>query len=72
MFKTIEEIKAANEALGQAWFGEGEMSFFNTRVHEGVIMGHYFITSDSPDDLPESRRYSRPPCGRRRSNRDRG
>lgn len=57
-FKSISEIKAANEALGQFWFTEGAMAFFNTRIHEDVIMGRYFITSDSPDDLPESRKYS--------------
>lgn len=57
-FKSISEIKVANEALGQTWFGKSETAFFNTKVHEGVIMGRFFITSDSPDDLPESRRYS--------------
>jgi hypothetical protein len=59
MFENVSQIRKANEALGQTWFGAGEMNFFNTVIEaEGqVFLGHYFVTSDRME-LSDPKRYT--------------
>jgi hypothetical protein len=46
MFKTIDEIKAANEALGHHWFSPSTLRFFRSRVLSTVYGGRFFVTSE--------------------------
>lgn len=47
MFKTVNEIIKANKRIGQHFFDEGTMNFFNSRIpSQEVYGGHYFITSE--------------------------
>lgn len=56
MYDSIDAIKAANEAVGQTWFGKAEMRFFDGRVYDEVYGGRYFVTSEKgPDGV---RKYS--------------
>lgn len=48
MFKTIDEIKAANAAAGHNWFSPDTMRYWHTRVSGTVYGGRYFVTSDGP------------------------
>ena len=60
MYKAIEEIKAANLALGQHWFSKDTMRYFGTRIHGKVYGGKYFVTSDF--DFNHMRFYSVRAC----------
>lgn len=56
-FGSIEEVIAANEALGHCWFAASSMVFFGTLIETGLIRGRYFITSD--DDMRgQDRRFT--------------
>lgn len=48
-FKSMGDVKKANAAAGQTWFGKSEQRFFGSRVgntlHSGPG-GHYFTTSE--------------------------
>ena len=60
-YRTIADIKAANEAAGHYWFTPDAMRWFRTRVSGGVIGGRYFVTSEQfvpYDGPPEPRRYT--------------
>lgn len=50
MFKTIEDIKEANESGGYFWFRPDAMRFFSTRlsakIHPSEKGGAYFISSE--------------------------
>ena len=47
----------ANRSIGHHWFTAGAMEFFATKVESILIMGRFFVTSESPDkDAP--RRYT--------------
>lgn len=48
-FRTIDEVKAANEAAGHNWFSKDTMRFFNSRVCGGLVGGRYFVTSEKYD-----------------------
>ena len=58
---TIQEIKAANAALGHMWFSPGAMRCFKTRLCPSTVRkcwhgGTLFVTSEKgPDGV---RRYS--------------
>jgi hypothetical protein len=54
---SIEQIQEANEQIGEKFFTKGAMAFFDTRLTETVIQGHYFITSERPTS-EDVRRYS--------------
>jgi hypothetical protein len=56
MFRTVEEIKAANERLGHYWFTAATMETWGTQIESEVIRGHWFITSE--DHPSGSRRFS--------------
>lgn len=61
MYRTIQEIKAANKAAEQHFFDEDTMRFFRSRVESGVIGGRYFITSEQfvgSDEIAQPRRYT--------------
>lgn len=59
MFKTIDEIKAANKQAGENWFSADSLSFWNSRIWTKVYGGRYFVTSDGPDENGVvDRRYS--------------
>ena len=46
-WKTISEVKEANEAAGQFWFSKHTMRFFKTRIVTGIIKGRYFVTAET-------------------------
>lgn len=48
MFKTIEQIKKANQNSGMHWFDKSTMRFFGTRLHDRVYGGRYFVMSEQP------------------------
>lgn len=45
-YRSIAEIKAANEAIGQTWFSEGTMRFFDSIIEPEVYGGRFFLTSE--------------------------
>jgi hypothetical protein len=45
-FRTVADIRAANEAAGHYYFTPDTMRFFGSRVLSGVIAGRYFVTSE--------------------------
>jgi hypothetical protein len=56
-WKSLHEIRKANESIGHHWFEPDTMRFFDSKIETGVIGGRYFVTSERPDpDTP--RRYS--------------
>lgn len=64
MFKTMNDVKKANKALGHHWFDDDSMRFFNTEILSTpglfTISGtgrQFFITSDRPE-LSDPKRYS--------------
>lgn len=62
MFKNMNEIKAANRAIGHHFFDADAMRFFLSRIEDGgrVYGGRYFITSEQFEFRGElfERRYS--------------
>lgn len=64
-YRTIEDVIAANQSIGNHWFDRSTMRFFHTRVESGAVAIHdengqptraRFITSEKgPDGV---RRYS--------------
>ena len=57
-YTTIAQVKAANKAAGQFWFGPDTMRYWNSRVESDVIGGRYFLTSERSNDYDDARRYS--------------
>ena len=56
IYRTMDDVIAANKAIGNHWFERDTMRFFKTRIESGLIAGHRFITSEKgPDGV---RRYS--------------
>ena len=51
MFKNISEVKQANEDIGNYWFSDNAMSFFESVVESDLITLddiQYFISSEQP------------------------
>lgn len=46
MFQSINDVKAANEAIGGHFFDPVTMTFFDSRIESEIIDGHLFITSE--------------------------
>ena len=46
-FKSMADLKAANKAAGQFFFSPGTMKFFRSKIVTPLIMGKYFITSET-------------------------
>jgi hypothetical protein len=45
---TIEQIKAANKALGHFWFSPATARFFRSRA-SGPVIGNMFVSSEHND-----------------------
>lgn len=55
-YETIDEVIQANYAIEQSWFGVAEMHVFQSRVHDVIYGGRFFVTSEKgPDGI---RRYT--------------
>lgn len=52
MYDTIEQITAANAAIGRHFFEPSDMRCYRVRVSPTVYGGKYFITSEQFDDAP--------------------
>lgn len=50
MFKNMEEVREANERVGNSFFSEGSMRYFNSRIESELFFGKYFVTSESPSE----------------------
>jgi len=46
-FKNMSEVKAKNKESGFYFFSPGTMKFFKSRVVSPLLMGRYFITSET-------------------------
>ena len=46
MYETMQQIKDANEAAGDNFFDPNRMHVFWTVIHDDVINGNMFITSE--------------------------
>lgn len=60
-FRTVSEIREANQAAGLHFFDPSSMRFFDSRVLAGVIGGRYFVTSERfthSDGTADPRRYT--------------
>lgn len=55
-FRSLDEVKRANEDMGGNWFRPDTMRFWRTRVGEALYGGRYFVTSDRQWD--NSRAYT--------------
>jgi hypothetical protein len=56
-YRTIEQVKRANERAGQVWFSRETQSLWHCRIAPGVIAGRLFITSEALA-LHDTRRYT--------------
>lgn len=55
-YSTMDDVIAANAAIGNHWFEPSSMRFFKTKIESRLIAGHRFVTSEKgPDGV---RRYS--------------
>jgi hypothetical protein len=57
VYRTIEDVKAANRSIGNHWFDRSTLRFFNCKIESGLIGGRYFITSERME-LTMPKRYS--------------
>lgn len=58
---TIEQVRAVNRAAGGSFFDADAMRFFDSRVHDAVYGGRFFVTSEQfvqSDGTKHPRRYS--------------
>lgn len=55
-YRTMDDVIAANRAIGNHWFDASTMRFFKTRIESGLVAGKRFITSEKGPD--EVRRYT--------------
>lgn len=46
MFKTIADVRAANQDAGNHFFDRDTMRFFKSRIVSNLYGGRYFITSE--------------------------
>jgi hypothetical protein len=60
-YKTIADVKAANQAIGNHWFSRDTMRFFNTRIESKLLTRgsgrQFFITSERQDET-KARKYT--------------
>lgn len=47
-YESVEEIIAANEAVGQVWFSPNTMTFFDGQVDDEIFGGRLFVSSEKP------------------------
>ncbi len=55
-YTTLDDVMAANAAIGNHWFDLSTLAFFKTWFESGLIAGHRFITSEKGPD--GRRRYT--------------
>ncbi len=48
--KTMADVKALNRVKGNYFFDPDTMRFWHSKVHGGLILGKYFITSEDNYD----------------------
>ena len=58
MFKSIDEIRKANEAIGHHFFDDDSMAFFGSKVYPTVYGGRYFVTSEKRPRSSDPRGYT--------------
>jgi hypothetical protein len=46
MFRTIHDVKVANDLIDNHFFDPATMRFFNSRVETDLIDGRFFVTSE--------------------------
>lgn len=46
MFKSIQEVKESNKAIGHFWFSDSTMAFFASRVESDLLFNRYFVSSE--------------------------
>ena len=46
MYETMDDVMAANEALGHHWFEADTMAFFKSKIETELLGGKYFISSE--------------------------
>lgn len=56
-FKTIADIKQANEANGMFFFSKDTMRFFASKVYPTVYGGRFFVTSEKSSFDNLARQY---------------
>jgi hypothetical protein len=67
-FQNITQIREANDRIGQFWFSQQAMRWFNTRIESAVYVTNdmsYFLTSEHDDHGQAwfgERRYSIRQC----------
>ena len=45
-YKTMADVRAANQAAGYNWFSKDTMHWWKSRVESALYQGRYFITSE--------------------------
>jgi len=51
-YADMDDVRAANEQIGNHWFDRSTMKFFKTRIESRLIAGKRFITSErGPHDM---------------------
>ena len=56
-YRTIEDVKAANRAVGGHWFDADTMRFFHTRIESGLIACDWQAASDNVAATPRKGRF---------------
>lgn len=55
VFRTIEEIRAANRSIGHCWFSAGALEFFSSKIYRTLYAwegGAYFVSSEKDRHYP--------------------
>ena len=55
---SVDDLKRAACSAGSNWFSPGAMSWFKSRVLDGIYAGRYFISSECNTYGDNVRRYS--------------
>lgn len=50
MFQTMDDVRAANKAIGNHWFDSATKRFFRSRIGSTLYGGKYFVSSEQFDD----------------------
>jgi hypothetical protein len=57
MYRTITDVRAANERAGRQFFCSENMKLFDTRFETPVLAGEWFVTSETTP-VDSRRRYT--------------
>lgn len=63
-FRTMEDVREANRAIGHHWFDADTLRFFRSRIGGALYGGRYFVSSEqfqgswSEGHYSEPRRYT--------------